>query len=47
MSLVKSVGNKMETKLKSGEIKESELLQEAGDLVNKMKNMFQTDDSIE
>ena len=39
MDLVKSVGSKMENKLKSGEIKESELLQEAGDLMNKMKNM--------
>jgi len=39
MDLVKSVGTKMETKLKSGEIKESELLQEAGDLVAKMRNM--------
>jgi hypothetical protein len=39
MDLVKSVGSKMENKLKSGEIKESELLQEAGDLMAKMKNM--------
>lgn len=39
MNLVKSVGSKMENKLKSGDIKESELLQEAGDLMNKMKNM--------
>lgn len=39
MNLVKSVGSKMENKLKSGEIKESDLLQEAGDLMAKMKNM--------
>ncbi len=39
MGLVKSVGSKLDTKLKSGDIKESELLKEASDLVNKMKNM--------
>ena len=39
MNLVKNVGDKLDTKLKSGEIKESELLQEASDLVNKMKDM--------
>ena len=39
MGLVKSVGSKLDTKLKSGDIKEAELLKEASDLVNKMKNM--------
>jgi hypothetical protein len=39
MSLVKKVGNKLEDKIKSGEIKESELLKEAGDFVSKMKDM--------
>lgn len=39
MSLVKKVGSKLEDKIKSGEIKESELLKEAGDFVTKMKDM--------
>lgn len=39
MSLVKKVGGKLEDKIKSGEIKESELLQEAGEFVSKMKDM--------
>jgi hypothetical protein len=39
MGLVQSVGKKLDTKLKSGEIKESELIEEAGQLMNKMKNM--------
>ena len=39
MNLVKNVGSKLDTKLKSGEIKESELLEEASELVNKMKEM--------
>jgi hypothetical protein len=39
MTLVKKVGNKLEDKIKSGEIKESELLKEAGDFVSKMKDM--------
>ena len=39
MNLVKNVGNKLDSKLKSGEIKESELLEEASELVNKMKDM--------
>lgn len=39
MSLVKNVGSKLESKIKSGEIKESELIQEAGDFVKNMKNM--------
>ena len=39
MNLVKNVGGKLDTKLKSGEINESELLEEASELVNKMKGM--------
>ena len=39
MGLVQSVGKKLDNKLKSGEIKESELIEEAGELMNKMKNM--------
>ena len=39
MGIVKSVGQKLDTKLKSGEIKESEIMQEASDLMNKMKKM--------
>lgn len=39
MGLVKTVGDKLDTKLKSGELKESEMIQEATELMNKMKNM--------
>lgn len=39
MSLVKTVGEKLDNKIKSGEIKESELIAEATDMMNKMKNM--------
>jgi hypothetical protein len=39
MSLVQNVGGKLDSKIKSGEIKESELMQEAGDLLGKMKHM--------
>jgi len=39
MGLVKTVGNKLDTKLKSGEIKESEMIAEATEIMNKMKNM--------
>ena len=39
MGLVQNVGSKLDNKIKSGNIKESELLEEASDLVNKMKNM--------
>ena len=39
LSLVKNVGSKLDTKLKSGEIKESELIQEATEFVANMKNM--------
>jgi hypothetical protein len=39
MNLVKNVGDKLESRLKSGDIKESELFEEASDLMKKMKNM--------
>lgn len=39
MGLVKNVGDKLDNKIKSGSIKESELLEEATDIVNKMKDM--------
>lgn len=39
MGLVKNVGSKLDNKIKSGEIKESELISEASDILNKMKNM--------
>ena len=39
MDLIKNVGGKLDEKLKSGDIKESELLEEANEFVNKMKNM--------
>jgi hypothetical protein len=39
MGLVKNVGEKLDTRLKSGEIKESELIAEATEIMNKMKNM--------
>jgi hypothetical protein len=39
MGLVKNVGDKLDSKLKSGELKESEMIQEATDIMNKMKNM--------
>ena len=39
MGIVKSVGQKLDAKLKSGEIKESEIMQEASELMNKMKKM--------
>jgi hypothetical protein len=39
MSLVKNVGSKLDTRLKSGEIKETELFAEATEMMNKMKNM--------
>jgi hypothetical protein len=37
--LVKSVGSKLDSKIKSGELKESELIAEAAELMKKMKNM--------
>lgn len=39
MSLVKNVSDKLDSRIKSGEIKESELMSEASDILNKMKNM--------
>lgn len=39
IGLVKNVGSKLDNKIKSGAIKESELLEEASELVNKMKSM--------
>lgn len=39
MSMVKNVGAKLDSKLKSGNIKESELLEEASELMKKMKEM--------
>lgn len=39
MSLVKNVGTKLDSRIKSGELKESELIAEATDIMNNMKNM--------
>ena len=39
MGLVKTVGDKLDSKLKSGELKESEMIKEATELMNRMKNM--------
>jgi hypothetical protein len=39
MELAKKVGDKLDTKIKSGEIKESELLEEASQYMNNLKNM--------
>lgn len=39
MGLVKSVGDKLDSKIKSGDLKESELIAEATDIMNKMKTM--------
>ena len=39
MNLVKNVGDKLDKKMKSGDIKESELLEEASNMFNNMKNM--------
>jgi len=39
MNMVKNVGGKIDEKIKSGEIKESELISEGMDLLNKMKGM--------
>jgi len=39
MGMIKKVGNKLDSKLKSGELKESELMQEAMDLMEKMETM--------
>jgi len=39
MGLMQKVGSKLDDKIKSGEIKESELMQEASEILNKMKDM--------
>jgi hypothetical protein len=39
MNMVKNIGSKIDEKIKSGEIKESELMEEGMELLNKMKNM--------
>lgn len=39
MSLVKNVGSKLDEKLKKGDINESELLKEASEMMQQMKNM--------
>jgi hypothetical protein len=39
MSLVKNVGSKLDEKIKNGSIKESELMSEASDIINRMKDM--------
>jgi hypothetical protein len=39
MNMVKNISNKIDSKLKSGEIKESELMEEGMELLNKMKTM--------
>jgi len=39
MGIVKNVGNKLDEKMKNGEIKESELIQEATEMMKKMQNL--------
>jgi len=39
MGLMKTVGDKLDSKLNSGELKETEMLEEATEIMNKMKNM--------
>lgn len=39
MNMVKNIGDKIDAKIKSGEIKESELMKEGMELLNKMKDM--------
>ena len=39
MGLVKNVGNKLESRMKAGDINESDLMKEASEMLNKMKNM--------
>ena len=39
MSLVKNVGTKLDSRIKSGKLKESELIAEATNIMNSMKNM--------
>ena len=39
MGLVKNVGSKLDSRIKSGELKEADLLAEAGEMMKNMKNM--------
>ena len=39
MGMVKNIGDKIDEKIKSGELKESELMSEGMDLLNKMQSM--------
>jgi hypothetical protein len=39
MDLIKNIGSKLDVKLKSGEIKESEMIQEASEIIYQMKNI--------
>lgn len=39
MNMVKTIGSKIDEKIKSGELKESELMEEGMELLNKMKDM--------
>ena len=39
MNMVKNIGSRIDEKIKTGEIKESELMEEGMELLNKMKNM--------
>ena len=39
MNMVKNIGSKIDEKIKSGEIKESELMEEGMEMLHKMKNM--------
>lgn len=39
MNMVKNIGSKIDDKIKSGELKESELMEEGMELLNKMKDM--------
>ena len=39
MNMVKNIGSKIDEKIKTGEIKESELMEEGMELLNKMKNV--------
>lgn len=44
MDLMKTVGGKLDSKMKSGEISREEIMKEAGDLIGKMKDMGGNDD---
>jgi len=39
MNIVKNIGNKLDTKIKTGDVKESELLSEATQMMNKLKEI--------